>query len=134
MDPLPAMHVAQSATSCHPCCSCMHAVRTKQGPGACKRLTSPALSCCANLACLQVTLSNNSKYPAQLRGAEPDKDLAIIKIDAPAAELAPIEVGVSSKLVVGQKVGGSCLTPGCLAACLLPASQAQAVGNSLIPV
>jgi hypothetical protein len=94
---------------------------------------SPSLSCCTNLACLQVTLSNNSKYPAQLRGAEPDKDLAIIKIDAAAAELAPIEVGVSSKLVVGQKVGGwvggwvgggrSCLSqPACLPA-KQPASQ-----------
>jgi hypothetical protein len=80
---------------------------------------------------LQVTLSNNSKYPAQLRGAEPDKDLAIIKIDAPAAELAPIEVGVSSKLVVGQKVRGAACRQAAWqpAACLQAASMAQAAGN-----
>ncbi len=61
---------------------------------------------------LQVTLSNNSKYmyTAQLGGTEQDKDLAVIKIDCPPAELAPIEVGMSSKLVVGQKVRQAALS------------------------
>ncbi|KAL6750928.1 trypsin-like cysteine/serine peptidase domain-containing protein [Haematococcus lacustris] len=52
----------------------------------------------------QVTLANNQKYTASLRGAEPDKDLAVLKIDAPSGVLVPVEVGVSNRLVVGQKV------------------------------
>lgn len=52
----------------------------------------------------QVTLHNGKKFMAQLRGAEPNKDLAVLKIDAPPEDLVPIEVGASSRLAVGQKV------------------------------
>lgn len=52
----------------------------------------------------QVTLSNNKKFSATLRGAEPDKDLAVLKIDAPASELFPVQLGLSHRLAVGQKV------------------------------
>eukprot|EP00955_Chlamydomonas_euryale_P030621 322561-Chlamydomonas_euryale.AAC.10 len=31
----------------------------------------------------QVTLENGKKFPATLKGAEPDKDLAVLTIDAP---------------------------------------------------
>jgi S1-C subfamily serine protease len=53
---------------------------------------------------LEVTLSNNKKYPAKVLGADPDNDLALIKIDAPATELNIISFGDSSSLFVGQKV------------------------------
>jgi S1-C subfamily serine protease len=57
-----------------------------------------------NARAAQVTLANNRKFEATLRGYEGDKDLAVLKIDAPPEELVPIEVGVSSRLVVGQRV------------------------------
>lgn len=57
-----------------------------------------------NASAAQVTLANNKKFYAKLKGFEGDKDLAVLKIDAPADELVPIEVGVSSRLVVGQRV------------------------------
>ena len=51
-----------------------------------------------------VTLSDGSTYPARLVGAERDKDVAVLKIDAPEAKLPPIPVGASGDLQVGQKV------------------------------
>ncbi|MDX2034061.1 MAG: trypsin-like peptidase domain-containing protein [Blastocatellia bacterium] len=53
---------------------------------------------------LDVTLSNKKTYQASVLGVDPDNDLAVIKIDAPAAELTPIPLGDSNKLFVGQKV------------------------------
>jgi putative serine protease PepD len=53
---------------------------------------------------LEVTLSNKKKYPAKILGEDPDNDLAVIKIDAPASELTPVPLGESDKLFVGQKV------------------------------
>jgi putative serine protease PepD len=53
---------------------------------------------------LDVTLSNNKRYPASVLGADPDNDLAVIKIDAPTAELTTIPLGDSDSLFVGQKV------------------------------
>ena len=50
----------------------------------------------------QVTLSDQSTWNAKLVGAEPDKDLAVLKIDAPADRLKPIKVGQSNNLRVGQ--------------------------------
>jgi S1-C subfamily serine protease len=35
-------------------------------------------------------------------GAEPEKDLAVLKVEAPRDELSPIAVGNSSDLLVGQ--------------------------------
>ncbi len=37
-------------------------------------------------------------------GAEPDKDIAVLKIDVPPARLPPLMIGTSSDLQVGQKV------------------------------
>src|SRR5262245_52351795 len=51
-----------------------------------------------------VTLADGSVYDGQLVGREPNKDVAILRIDAPAAALFPIDPGSSSDLVVGQKV------------------------------
>lgn len=53
---------------------------------------------------LEVTLSDGSKWPARFVGADPDNDLAVIKIDAPKEKLTVISMGDSSKLQVGQKV------------------------------
>jgi len=52
----------------------------------------------------QVTLADQSAWPAKLVGAEPDKDIAVLKIDAPARLLPPIAIGASADLQVGQKV------------------------------
>ena len=51
-----------------------------------------------------VTLNDGSTYPAQIVGVAPDKDLAVLKIDAPPQKLQPLPVGTSSNLEVGQKV------------------------------
>lgn len=52
----------------------------------------------------RVTLSDQSTYPAKLVGAFPDRDLAVLKIDAPQAKLPPIAIGASRELQVGQRV------------------------------
>ena len=51
-----------------------------------------------------VTLADGSEWQGTVIGAEPDFDLAVVKIDAPARELPPIAVGASNDLLVGQKV------------------------------
>lgn len=53
---------------------------------------------------LTVTLSDGSSYPAQLVGADPLRDIALLKVDAPPSVLDPVPFGDSSKLQVGQKV------------------------------
>lgn len=52
----------------------------------------------------RVTLADQSTWNAHLVGAEPDKDIAVLKIDAPSRLLPPIAIGTSSDLLVGQKV------------------------------
>ncbi|RMG84447.1 MAG: 2-alkenal reductase, partial [Bacteroidetes bacterium] len=52
----------------------------------------------------QVTLSNGKTYDASLVGGAPDKDLAVLRIEAPESELTPIPVGSSDHLMVGQSV------------------------------
>ena len=51
-----------------------------------------------------VTLADQSQWDAAYVGASDDKDLAVLKIDAPPDRLKAIAVGTSSNLVVGQKV------------------------------
>ncbi len=53
---------------------------------------------------LDVTLSDNTSYPATIVGADPDNDLAIIRIQAPAERLRVVPLGSSRNLRVGQKV------------------------------
>jgi len=53
---------------------------------------------------LEVTLNDGSKWPAKFVGSDPGNDLAVIKINAPGKKLAPIPMGDSSQLEVGQKV------------------------------
>lgn len=53
---------------------------------------------------LQVTMADNSTWNAVVIGVAPDKDLAVLQIDAPNQRLRPINIGSSSDLLVGQKV------------------------------
>jgi S1-C subfamily serine protease len=53
---------------------------------------------------MEVRLADGSAWKAVLLGAAPDKDLAVLKISAPAEQLQPIPVGGSRDLLVGQKV------------------------------
>ncbi|MEW6689996.1 MAG: trypsin-like peptidase domain-containing protein, partial [Pseudomonadota bacterium] len=52
----------------------------------------------------RVTLADQTSWPAKLVGAYPDRDLAVLRIDAPKAKLRPLAVGTSAGLRVGQKV------------------------------
>jgi S1-C subfamily serine protease len=55
----------------------------------------------------EVTVSLESEgqmYPAEVVGTEPNSDLALLKVDAPAAKLHPLKLGDSSKLEVGDPV------------------------------
>jgi S1-C subfamily serine protease len=51
-----------------------------------------------------VTLYDQSTWKADLVGTEPDKDLAVLKIDAPRERLRGLALGTSGDLRVGQKV------------------------------
>ena len=53
---------------------------------------------------IKVTLSDQSVYDATIMGVEPNKDLAVLKIEAPKDKLSPIPVGTSHDLKVGQYV------------------------------
>jgi S1-C subfamily serine protease len=57
-----------------------------------------------NASAAQVTLADQSSWKAQLVGVAPDKDLAVLRIDAPAKRLHPIPIGTSKDLQVGQSV------------------------------
>ena len=51
-----------------------------------------------------VTLNDNTTYPATIIGTAPDKDIAVLHIDAPPSKLLPLPLGQSATLKVGQKV------------------------------
>jgi S1-C subfamily serine protease len=58
-----------------------------------------------NASGAKVTLADHSTYDAELVGAAPNFDLAVLRIRAPASKLAKIPwVGSSKELQVGQKV------------------------------
>jgi S1-C subfamily serine protease len=52
----------------------------------------------------RVTLASHGTYTAELAGAAPQYDLAVLRISAPRKDLRPIPVGTSGDLQVGQKV------------------------------
>lgn len=52
----------------------------------------------------KVTLADRTSWDATVVGVEPNKDLAVLKIDAPSEQLQPIPIGKSSTLKVGQTV------------------------------
>ena len=51
-----------------------------------------------------VGLSDHSIWEATVVGVAPEKDIAVLKIDAPAEKLPPLPIGKSENLQVGQKV------------------------------
>lgn len=53
---------------------------------------------------IQVTLYDGSTFDARPIGTDPNNDLAVIKIDAPAELLHPVPYGDSNTLLVGQRV------------------------------
>lgn len=53
---------------------------------------------------LAVTLADGSQHKAGLVGVDPNNDVAVVRIDAPADVLHPLPLGDSTNLRVGQKV------------------------------
>jgi S1-C subfamily serine protease len=53
---------------------------------------------------IQITLQDQSNWSAEVVGLAPERDLAVLKISAPAAKLNPLPLGDSSTLSVGRKV------------------------------
>ena len=52
---------------------------------------------------ITVTLQDDRTFSAEIIGTDPGSDLAVLKIDVPAEELAVAELGESSTLQVGQR-------------------------------
>ena len=46
----------------------------------------------------------DGEYEAEVVGAAPDKDIAVLRVNAPSDKLVPLTVGRSSDLIVGQRV------------------------------
>lgn len=57
-----------------------------------------------NAQAISVTLFDGMSYEAQLVGADPPSDIAVLKIDAPSDKLFPVVFGDSTDLKVGQRV------------------------------
>jgi S1-C subfamily serine protease len=53
---------------------------------------------------LVVTLADNSQWPGELIGADPNNDLAIVRIQAPPESYDILKFSHSNDIVVGQKV------------------------------
>ncbi len=53
---------------------------------------------------ITVRLYNGVSYPAEIIGQDPDTDIAVLRIEAPAEHLEPISLGDSQRLKVGQRV------------------------------
>jgi S1-C subfamily serine protease len=53
---------------------------------------------------IRVTLASGESYDARIVGRDTPNDIAVLKIQAPAELLTPIELGDSSRLRVGQNV------------------------------
>ncbi len=51
---------------------------------------------------IEVILADGTVLEAELLGGDPNTDLAVIQVDAPAGSLVPVPVGDSSQLQVGQ--------------------------------
>ncbi len=51
-----------------------------------------------------ITLQDRSEWPAVLVGTAPEKDLAVLRIEAPRELLKPLVAGSSRNLAVGRKV------------------------------
>ena len=58
----------------------------------------------ANANSISVVTADGKEFKATVVGADPDHDLAVLRIKAPADSLDPLSVGSSGNLRVGQKV------------------------------
>lgn len=58
----------------------------------------------SHLFVYRVTLADQSTYDAKVVGFDQDKDVAVLRVDAPQDKLRPIPIGISADLLVGQKV------------------------------
>lgn len=52
---------------------------------------------------IEVTFIDETTLPAQIVGVDPRNDIAVLKVDAPAELLTPVELGNSANLQVGQR-------------------------------
>jgi S1-C subfamily serine protease len=52
---------------------------------------------------IKVIFGEGDSYDATVVGADPRNDVALLKVDAPADLLVPVELGTSSNLMVGQR-------------------------------
>ncbi|MDO5553690.1 MAG: trypsin-like peptidase domain-containing protein [Planctomycetia bacterium] len=57
-----------------------------------------------NADSVSITLYDGQSYPAKKIGLDPNTDIALLQIEAPAESLHPIVFGDSSRLLVGQTV------------------------------
>jgi S1-C subfamily serine protease len=57
-----------------------------------------------NASSARVVMFDQSVFEASLVGQSPDHDLAVLKINAPAAQIRPVAIGSSADLAVGQAV------------------------------
>lgn len=53
---------------------------------------------------IDVTLADRTTYRARIVGLDPDHDLAVLQIQAPADQMVPLPIGGSQDVKVGQKV------------------------------
>jgi S1-C subfamily serine protease len=53
---------------------------------------------------ITIELQSNKSYQATVVGSAPEKDIALLKIDAPNEDLQPLPLGDSTSLAVGRKV------------------------------
>jgi S1-C subfamily serine protease len=52
----------------------------------------------------EVTLADQSSWSAEVVGVAPEKDLAVLRIQAPSSAMRPLRLGSSADLMVGQTV------------------------------
>jgi S1-C subfamily serine protease len=52
---------------------------------------------------ITVIFGEGDSYPAEVVGADPRNDIAVLRVDAPAEMLVPVELGTSESLLVGQR-------------------------------
>ncbi|MCE9595048.1 MAG: trypsin-like peptidase domain-containing protein [Planctomycetes bacterium] len=58
----------------------------------------------ANGSKFKVTFAGGDTFDADVIGADPDSDIAVLKVAAPTEKFVPLAIGRSSDLQVGQKV------------------------------
>jgi serine protease Do len=51
---------------------------------------------------IMVTFSDNTMVPATVVGADPDSDLAVLKVDVPADKLQPVQLADSTQVKIGE--------------------------------